>query len=86
MTLEFSKAIQKARDLTQDAITLIVVTSDHSAGFSTSPIALSRRNIIEEVESAKYGESYSMSSYATETPYESEPVRRTDNLMSHTRE
>ncbi|XP_011193269.3 membrane-bound alkaline phosphatase [Zeugodacus cucurbitae] len=70
-TLEFAKAIQTARELTNEADTLIVVTADHSHAMSYSGYAYRGNDIFGRTRSkASDGKPYMTLSYANGPSYE----------------
>ncbi|GJQ80048.1 hypothetical protein Trydic_g19336 [Trypoxylus dichotomus] len=71
-TAEFSKAIQKAKDLTSEEDTLIVVTSDHSHVFTVSGYGTRGSDILGIGVEASDGVHYPVLSYANGPGYRPE--------------
>nr|WFJ40317.1 alkaline phosphatase [Holotrichia parallela] len=68
-TVEFSKAIDKARELTSEEDTLIVVTADHSHVFTVSGYAKRGTDVLSVAGKADDGIAYSILSYANGPGY-----------------
>ncbi|GJQ80046.1 hypothetical protein Trydic_g19334 [Trypoxylus dichotomus] len=68
-TVEFSKAIQVAKDLTSENDTLIVVTSDHSHVFTFAGYAARGTNVMGPAGNAKDNIPYTILSYANGPGY-----------------
>lgn len=82
-TVEFSKAIQKAVDLTDQRDTLIVVTSDHAHTMSFSGYPQRDNNIFGMAGTGRDDLPYASISYANGPSYKVEDGARVNLRMEH---
>lgn len=82
-TVEFSKAIQKAVDLTDQRDTLIVVTSDHAHTMSFSGYPQRDNNIFGMAGTGRDDLPYASLSYANGPSYKVEDGARVNLRMEH---